>query len=172
VPSSRPANPLKLIGFLVLLAAVMAAAGLVFSRRSDDHDWEAIAAYTPGNTRVAFARSRLCDAGICQTLWVGPTRERASIVNTISGETARVDEIAWTPDGARVGFLVDGYQLRMYDGNTLAPAGQFSLITPDGYPTSRIARGVTFSENGRAVTFDDCPRRQSGCRPGLVAVPQ
>jgi hypothetical protein len=31
---------------------------------------------------------------------------------------------------------------------------------------------VTFSENGKAVTFDDCPRNRSGCRAGVVGVPQ
>ena len=37
-------------------------------------------------------------------------------------------------------------------------------------PSSRLARGVTFSQNGAAVTFDDCPRGRSGCKPGLAAV--
>ena len=39
--------------------------------------------------------------------------------------------------------------------------------TPDA---SRVARGVTFSANGAAVTFDDCPRGHSGCKPAMVAV--
>jgi hypothetical protein len=29
---------------------------------------------------------------------------------------------------------------------------------------------VTFSQNGAAVTFDDCPRGHSGCKSGLAAV--
>jgi hypothetical protein len=37
---------------------------------------------------------------------------------------------------------------------------------------TRLARGITFSENGRAATFDDCPRAHSGCRAGVVGVPQ
>jgi hypothetical protein len=45
-----------------------------------------------------------------------------------------------------------------------------ALIDPDGFPSSRVARGVTFSTNGAAVTFDDCPRDHSGCKPGLVAI--
>jgi hypothetical protein len=172
VPPSRPASALKLLAYLVLLAAATAAAWLlVFGRPGAEHSWEAVAANAPGNTRVAFARARKCDAGICQTLWIGSNRETATLVSTLPG-TERVDEIVWTNDGRRVGFLVNGYQLRLYDGGTLSPAGQFSLLTPDGLPSSRIARGVTFSENGRAVTFDDCPRARSGCRSGLVAVPQ
>jgi hypothetical protein len=45
-----------------------------------------------------------------------------------------------------------------------------NLIEPDANPTSRFARGVTFSQNGAAVTFDECPRGRSGCKSGLVAV--
>jgi hypothetical protein len=45
-----------------------------------------------------------------------------------------------------------------------------SLIDPDGFPPSRIARGITFSDNGAAVTFDDCPRGHSGCKPALLAL--
>jgi hypothetical protein len=155
-----------------LLLAAVAGAMLVAVGRPDRHEWEALSANTQGNARIAFVRGRNCDAGICQTIWIGPTRETATMVGTLAPGTERVDEITWTTDGKRVGFLVNGYQLRLYDGETLAPAGQFSLITPDGVPSSRIARGVTFSENGRAVTFDDCPRHRSGCRAGLVAVPQ
>ena len=172
VPPSRSTGTLKLLAYVVLAAAVLVAAGLLVQRRSDEHTWEAVAASAPGNTRIAFARARNCAAGACQTLWIGSTRETASLVSTLASASERVDEIAWTADGKRVGFLINGYQLRLYNAETLAPAGQFSLITPDGNPSSRIARGVTFSENGRAVTFDDCPRNRSGCRSGLVAVPQ
>lgn len=173
VPSSRPApSTLKLVAYVALLAAAVAAVWLLAAgRRASEHTWEAVAAEAPGNTRIAFARARNCDTGVCETLWIGTNRESATLVSTL-GATERVDEIVWTIDGKRVAFLVNGYQLRLYDGDTLSPAGQFSLITPEGNPSSRIARGVTFSENGRAVTFDDCPRARSGCRSGLVAVPQ
>jgi hypothetical protein len=45
------------------------------------------------------------------------------------------------------------------------------LLTAEAAQT-RLARGITFSENGRAATFDDCPRSHSGCRAGVVGVPQ
>jgi hypothetical protein len=155
-----------------LLIAAVAGGVLVALGRSNAHEWEVLSANTSGNTRIAFVRGTNCAAGVCQTIWIGPKRETATLVSTLAPGTERVDEITWTNDGKRVAFLVNGYQLRLYDGESLAPAGQFSLITPDGVPSSRIARGVTFSENGRAVTFDDCPRYRSGCRSGLVAVPQ
>jgi len=34
----------------------------------------------------------------------------------------------------------------------------------------RVARGITFSDNGAAVTFDDCPREHAGCRAGMVGI--
>jgi hypothetical protein len=91
-------------------------------------------------------------------------------LETLTGDE-QAGEIAWTPDGGRVGFVVNGYQLRVFDAHTGANLGAASLIEPDGTPPSRIVRGVTFSSNGAAVTFDDCPREHSGCRPGLVALP-
>ena len=66
--------------------------------------------------------------------------------------------------------MVNGYQLRIFDGVSHTPINQVNLIDPDGTPSSRVVRGVTFSQNGAAVTFDDCPRGRSGCRSGLKAV--
>jgi hypothetical protein len=101
---------------------------------------------------------------------VGPDTRSARSVETLKGESERADEIAWTPDGGRVGFLVNGYQLRIFDAHTGANLGAVSLIEPDRSPSTRIARGVTFSNNGAAVTFDDCPRAHSGCKAGLVGL--
>jgi hypothetical protein len=92
----------------------------------------------------------------------------ASLGNKVAG---RCDEIVWTPDGKRVGFLMDGVLLRIYDAKSLKLAGSLTLLTAEA-AQSRLARGITFSESGRAVTFDDCPRGRSGCRAGVVGVPQ
>jgi hypothetical protein len=155
---------------LSLAAAAAAAAAIVLHRR--EYTWEAAVAEAPGRGRVAFVRGHECEDGPCQSLWIGPSRENATRVATLAPGLEECDEIAWTLDGKRVGFLIDGYQLHIYDGETLRPAGVVTLVEPEGTPSARIARGVTFSENGRAVTFDDCPRRHSGCRAGLVGVPQ
>jgi hypothetical protein len=124
----------------------------------------------PSRDGVAYIFEARCADGFCQSLMVGPTMRNARSVETLKGNSERADEIAWTPDGGRVGFLVNGYQLRVFDAHTGANLGAVSLIEPDRSPSTRIARGVTFSTNGAAVTFDDCPRTHSGCRPGLVAL--
>jgi hypothetical protein len=120
-----------------------------------------------------IAQVRLAPCGgteYCQSLWVGKSPDSAARLATLQPASERADEVVWSRDAKRVGFLINGYQLRLYDAQTHTPAGQLNLIPADTTPTTRIARGVTFSDNGAAITFDDCPRDRSGCRPGLVAV--
>jgi hypothetical protein len=126
-------------------------------------------AASPDKSRVALVVERPCADTFCQGLRIGASEESATEVTSL--EQTSPYEVVWTQDGKRVGFLVDGNELWLYDGQTLAPAGRVKLFAPDG-ARSRMARGVTFSENGRSVTFDDCPRGHSGCRAGLVAIPQ
>ena len=127
-------------------------------------------ANAPAGSGVAYVLEGRCAAGVCQTLWVGDTVKTASVVQTLSGPSEQADEIAWTSDGGRVAFVVNGYQLRLFDARTRANLGAIAIIPPDGFPSSRIARGVTFSTNGAAITFDDCPRDRSGCKSGFLAI--
>jgi len=131
-----------------------------------------LAAKSPGGDAVAFVLEGRCAAGLCQTLRIGPTASSASVVEGLSGPDEQATEIAWAPDGGRVGFLVNGYQLRVFDAHTGKNLGAITIVTPDGSPSTRIARGVTFSSNGAAITFDDCPRDHSGCKPGFAAIRQ
>lgn len=130
-----------------------------------------MAALSPSHDAVASVIEARCSDGTCESLRLAADQagRRARTLEALTGDE-RVDEIAWTPDGGRVAFLVNGYQLRLFDAHTGASLGAVSLIEPDATPTSRIARGVTFSSNGAAVTFDNCPRDHSGCQPGLVAI--
>jgi hypothetical protein len=152
------------IAAFVVAAAGFAAGWLIGGRRT------IVTSTSPARDAVAFVFEARCAAGFCEALFVGPNLRAARSVETLSGDAERADQIAWTPDGGRVGFLVNGYQLRVFDAHTGANLGAVTLVEPDGSPSSRIARGVTFSANGAAVTFDDCPRTHSGCRPGLVAL--
>lgn len=124
---------------------------------------------SPARDAAASVVEGRCAAGRCQLLRLQSKDGVTRTLETLTGDE-QAGEIAWTPDGGRVGFVVNGYQLRVFDAHTGANLGAASLIEPDGAPPSRIVRGVTFSTNGAAVTFDDCPREHSGCRPGLVAL--
>jgi hypothetical protein len=124
---------------------------------------------SPSGDLVAYILEARCALGRCQSLKIG-TGSNARVVETLNTQSEEADEIAWTLDGGRVAFLVNGYQLRVFDAHTGANLGAVSLIEPDKSPSSRIARGVTFSSNGAAVTFDDCPRNHSGCQPAFMAI--
>ena len=125
--------------------------------------------WSADRSRVAFARDRLCEKGPCESLFVGPSIEAAAAVEGLADGQETCEEIAWTKDGRRVAFLINGRQLRIYDAETRRPAGKVNLFVDDP-AASRIARGVTFSDNGAAVTFDDCPRDHAGCRAGMVGI--
>jgi len=140
------------------------AAGWLLSAR---HVTQAVP--SPSGDLVAYILEARCSVGRCQSLKIG-SASNARVVETLDGQSEEADEIAWTPDGGRVAFLVNGYQLRVFDAHTGANLGAVSLIEPDKSPSSRIARGVTFSSNGAAVTFDDCPRTHSGCQPAFMAI--
>jgi WD40-like Beta Propeller Repeat len=126
--------------------------------------------WSPDRSRVAFARDRLCPKGPCETLFIGPTTESAEALEGLADGTESTHEIAWSQDGRRVGFLVNGRQLRIYDAESRKPAGKVNLFADDPATADRIARGITFSDNGAAITFDDCPRDRSGCRAGMIGV--
>jgi hypothetical protein len=120
--------------------------------------------------RIALVKKEPCERGWCETLWVGETRDDVARVASLVAGSEHCEEIAWAKDGYRVGFVINGYQLRIFDGPSRKQVGQVNLIDPDGTPTSHFVRGVTFSQNGASVTFDECPRGRSGCKSGLAAV--
>ena len=129
----------------------------------------AVRAQSPDKSLVAFVRERACAEGLCRSLHLGPSEQSAKELGPIA--TATADEIVWTPDSSRVGFVLNGAGLVIYDAQKQERVGTVRLMS-DEASQSRFARGVTFSENGRAATFDDCPRAHSGCRAGVVGIPQ
>ena len=151
---------------VVFVAATIAFAGgwMLGARRT------VLAVASPGRDAVAYIFEARCAKGLCQSLWIGKDMQHAAMAQMLSGPSEQAGEIAWTPDASHVAFIVNGYQLRLFDGRTGANLGAVSLIDPDGFPSSRVARGVTFSANGAAVTFDDCPRAHSGCKPAMIAI--
>ncbi len=115
----------RLVWFALALGLVAGAfmLGTRFGSR------EAVFAASADGARVAWAQDRRCWIGPCQVLWIGSSRDSATVVETLKG-TDRCDEIVWTKDGSRVAFLIDGTQLQFYDPSSLAPAGQITLVQP------------------------------------------
>jgi hypothetical protein len=151
---------------VVFVAALVAFAGGWFlgARRT------VMVVRSPAGDAVAYVFEARCAQGLCQSLWIGKDMRQAKMAQMLTGPAEQVAEIAWTQDAARVAFIINGYQLRLFDAATRENLGAMSLVEPSGTPTSRIARGVTFSNNAAAVTFDDCPRYTSGCKAAFVAI--
>jgi hypothetical protein len=157
-----------LLWFVLVLAVAMGAffAGTKLATR------EAVFTASADGAHAAWVEDRRCWSGPCQALWIGDGRANATRVGLLE-QKSRCDEVAWSKDGSRVAFLIDGTQLRFYNPASRAPAGQITLVTPpaDGRAVA-VVRGVTFSDNGNAITFDECPIGRSGCRAGFSAVPR
>lgn len=80
-----------------------------------------------------------------------------------------VPEMIWSPDGSLTGAVLGGVSLAVVDPSASRLLYELPLVEPaDG---SRVARGVGFSANALAITFDDCPGRGAGCRPRFMALP-
>jgi hypothetical protein len=167
LPSAPPPRPVLTF---VPVAGWVLASTLLLSCRSGPESHLVHSRAAPTANRAAAVKLTRCDAGWCESLWAGPAPDRMTVVATLPLAAERCTEIVWTRDAARVGFVINGQQLRLYDTDTNAPAGLVDLVPPDADPSTRIARGLTFSDNGAAITFDDCPRDRSGCRPGIVAI--
>jgi hypothetical protein len=170
VPSSRAKGALiALVAGVLLGAAAAWLLGPWLGLSSPAR--RAARAASPDGSRVAMALERPCGEIVCGELRAGPASDESAATTFDTYRDSSCDEIVWTPDGKRVGFLMTGQQLVIYDAQTLKHLGNVRLLTQEAAAT-RLVRGVTFSENGKAVTFDDCPRNRSGCRAGVVGIPQ
>jgi hypothetical protein len=170
-PAGSPRAALSLTVALLIGVTIGAAVALLVTARSTDASRRRVVARAaaPHAPKVALAIEVACATGLCQELRLGTSDDATALLKSLSGRTC--DEIVWTPDGSRVAFVVDGLEMELYDTATSKLAGTVRLLTAEAGAT-RLARGITFSENGRAVTFDDCPRGKSGCRAAFVGVPQ
>jgi hypothetical protein len=167
VPAAR--STLGVVITALVVGAIAGFAGFVYGKRAADANRTVMSATPPDRQHVALVRERPCDGGRCQTLWLGGTSTDAVEILQLGGGE-KVEEIAFSEDGSLVGFVVNGYQLRVFESETRKARATVELLKPERIPSNRIARGVTFSANGAAVTYDDCPRRTSGCKSGLSAV--
>jgi hypothetical protein len=153
-----------------LLGVALGAGGMLLAVRAGRAPAYVVRASSPDRARLALSVTRPCPpAGTCGELRIGSSDEDSSVVHTLDGPGC--DEVVWTPDGTRVGFVIGRNHLMVFEAASRRHAGTVRLLTEEA-AQSRIVRGVTFSANGRAVTFDDCPRDHSGCRAGVVGIPQ
>lgn len=90
-------------------------------------------------------------------------------IKRLDESTGDATELVWAPDGSLAGVLVNHMKLVVIDAAAKRAIYELPLVEKlDG---SRIARGVSFSANAVAITFDDCPTFGAGCRPRFMALP-
>jgi hypothetical protein len=156
---------------LARLTAAGCAAAIALSAacRGGPDDYLVKSSTAPDTHHVALVRLVRCGTDWCERLAIGSTADGAQPLTVLAAKE-RCSEIVWSPDGKRVGFVINGQQLRLYEADGHRPAGQIDLVPPDSDPPTRLARGITFSKNGAAITFDDCPRQKSGCQPRILGL--
>ena len=156
----------RLLAFVVLLP-IAGLVGFAAGRASAATGTVAEAWSPNGASRVRVDRA----------FSLGPKDER--VLFQVSGQESEVraladgeeaGEIAWAPDGSLAGVILNGATLAVIDAATARIIYELPLLEQrDG---SRAARGIGFSANGMAITFDECPKRGAGCRPRLMALPR
>jgi hypothetical protein len=83
--------------------------------------------------------------------------------------TGDATELVWAPNGELAGVLVNHMKLVVIDVAGKRVLYEQPLVEKlDG---SHMARGVSFSANAMAITFDECPTFGAGCRPRFLALP-
>ena len=115
---------------------------------------------------------------VAQKFSLGPVDHRVLIgtgdseteVRRLNEQTGTAGEITWAPDGSLAGVLINDSKLMVIEAAGRRVLYELPLL--DKQDGSRVARGVGFSANAMAITFDDCPSVGAGCRPRFMALPR
>lgn len=124
---------------------------------------------SPDGRAFAEVRSRWSIDPPAHSLWLKPRSGEAPVLLAeLPDDQDWCDEILWSPDGSKVGFLVRGVRLLIFDPATGRRLKDLPLVPVDGYPGSREARGLSFSPKGDRVSYTSCERASDRCLPGEV----
>lgn len=146
---------LKALSLILILAvAVLAGCGAI-----------PLDAPSPDGKRIAEVHSRWSIDPPAQSLWLRLSRESKPVkLATLTQDVDWCTEIVWSPDSSRVGFLIRGVRLDVYDARNGRLLEKVRLVEPDGgYPGGHEARLVRFLEDGSGVQFRECERGGKRC---------
>ena len=126
-----------MIAALLLGIALGAAAALLVTARATDASRRRVTARSssPDKSRIAVAFEAPCADGLCQELRLGASQDASTVLSSLTNRSCA--EIAWTPDGTRVAFLIDGSEIAIYDAQTSKLAGTVRLLTSEATPDPR-----------------------------------
>ena len=120
LPSARQAT---CHGFARLTAAAwVAAMALSAGCRGGPDDYVVQVQDRAGYAPRRLVRLVRCESDWCETLAIGPTADGAQPMAALAPRE-RCSEIVWSPDGKRVGFVINGQQLRLYEAETHSTGG-------------------------------------------------
>ena len=155
----------RVLAFVVLLP-IAAVAGFAAGRASTETGLVAEAWSPDGRTYVGVERKFSFGPG--DRRLVIATGDQTTELRQLAADAAEGD-IVWAPDGSLAGVVIGGMTLAVIDPEGARILYELPLLEQrDG---SRLARGVGFSANALAITFDDCPRHGAGCHPRFMALP-
>lgn len=118
---------------------------------------------SPDGSLVAFVREEASLDPPSQSLWIGPQGGRPTLVARLAQDQEWCDQIFWSTDGARVGFVIRGSFAEVFDAQQRSQVAKVALVKPDGYPGSREARFVAFTPDSGGIRFLECTRGRALC---------
>lgn len=140
----------RLLGPSIVVCTVL---GLVLGCTGDE---VVLRAASPAGTGEALVVERLSIDPPDQTLILQPPDHRTRIVlRHLAPDAEGCDEIAWSDDGERVGFLVNRRELLVFDrgGNEVA---ELALLDGEEVRAGMQARNVALSADGSGAGYDVC----------------
>jgi hypothetical protein len=156
----------RTLAFVVCLP-IAAVIGFAAGRATAPLGLVADAAAPDGQSRVRIERA--FSLGAPKHRVVLHTHGADTEVKVLEEDGATAEEPLWSPNGELAGVLLNRSKLAVID-----PAARrilYELPLLEKMDGTRMARGLSFSTNAMAVTFDDCPRTGAGCRPRFLALP-
>jgi hypothetical protein len=118
---------------------------------------------SPDGRVVAFVREEASLDPPAQSLWIGPQRGKAVRVARLAQDQDWCDQIFWSADGTRVGFLIRGNFADVFDARQRTRIAKVTLLEPDGYPGTRDARFAAFTPDNGGISFLECARGRALC---------
>ena len=67
-----------------------------------------------------------CAKGLCQSLWIGKDMRQAKMAQMLAGPAEQAGRSCGRRMARRVAFIINGYQLRLFDAGTGANLGAVS----------------------------------------------
>jgi hypothetical protein len=144
---------------LYLGATVLLGANAACDRARLGIPGTALSLSSPDGTRVAYVANHPSLDPPSQSLWLRTPDGRNVKLVQLSEDQDWCNRIVWSPDGARVGFLVQDSRLALVEAATAKVVSWTVLVDDDrDYPTAEVVTDLGLSQDGLEATYRICPR--------------